>query len=129
MAGVSTSRTIPVQFVRAAIEGATARGVDLSPALSRAGITPTLLADDRARFSPTQVTTFVKAMWRQSEDEMFGMGRAPVPSGTFRLVCYALISAPDLRTVCDRLADFGPALPGLPRFHLAIGPETTRLET
>lgn len=123
-----TARTVPVQFVLAALDTAAARGLDLSTALDAAGITAARLADPRSRVSPEQVTGFVRQMWRLSEDEMFGLGRAPVPPGTFRLVCYALINSPDLRTVCDRIADFGPALPALPDFRLDIGAELTRLE-
>jgi hypothetical protein len=109
-----TSRTVAVTFVRAAIEAAAVRGIDLGPVAADAGIPPALIADDRGRCTPEQVTRFVRQMWRLSEDEMFGMGRAPVPNRTFRLVCYALINSADLRTVCDRLADFGPPLPALP---------------
>jgi len=123
-----TSRTVPVTFVRAAIEAAAARGIDLASVAAAAGIPDTLLADDRGRCTPEQVTTFVRQMWRLSEDEMFGMGRGPVPHGTFRLVCYALINAPDLSTVCRRLTEFGPALPALPGFAITIGERVTRLE-
>jgi hypothetical protein len=123
-----TSRTVPVAFVRAAIESAADRGIDLGPMAAEAGIPSALIADDRGRCTPEQVTRFVRQMWRLSEDEMFGMGRGPVPNGTFRLVCYALINSADLRTVCERLADFGPVLPALPRFTISLGAETTRLE-
>lgn len=123
-----TSRTVPVTFVRAAIEAAAARGIDLAPLATEAGIPDALLADDRGRCTPEQVTRFVRSMWRISEDEMFGMGRGPMPRGTFRLVCYALINSPDLRTVCQRLTEFGPALPALPGFSIQVGPQTTRLE-
>jgi AraC-like DNA-binding protein len=104
------------------------RGVDMNPALQAAGISAALLADDRARCTPEQVTALVRQLWRMSDDEFFGLGPMPVPRGTFRLICYALITSPDLLTVCKRLADFAPALPMLPRFTLTIGPETTRLE-
>ncbi|MEO6887309.1 MAG: AraC family transcriptional regulator [Jatrophihabitantaceae bacterium] len=123
-----TSRTIPIQFVRSAVAAAGGRGVDLGPVLTAAGISSTLLADDRSRCTPEQVATIVQQMWRLSGDEMFGLGRRPVPNGTFRLICYALISAPDLRTVCERLTDFWPALPGLPQFRIEIGPDSTRLQ-
>lgn len=123
-----TSRTIPVQFVRSAVAAAGGRGVDLGPVLAAAGISSALLADERGRCTPEQVTSLVQQMWRLSEDELFGMGRRPVPNGTFRLICYALISAPDLRAVCERVADFGPALPALPKFRIEIGPAITRLQ-
>jgi AraC-like DNA-binding protein len=123
-----TSRTIPVTFVQAAIEMAGARGVDVDPVLAKAGIPRALLADPRARCTPEQVTEFTQQLWRLSEDEMFGLGRAPVPQGTFRLVCYALINSPDLRTVTRRIGEFGPALPGMPRFTIDLGADVTRLE-
>ena len=117
-----------MRFVRAAVDGAAARGIDLRPILSRAAIPEALLADDRARCTPEQVSTFVREVWRLSEDELFGLGSVPVPRGTFRLVCYALINSPDLRTVYERLAEFGPALPALPPFESVVGPQVTRLQ-
>lgn len=122
-----TSRTVPVQFVRAAITTATERGIDLTPVLATAGIPRALLADPRARCTPEQVSTFVQEQWRLSEDELFGLGHAPVPNGTFRLICYALINSPDLRTVCERLADFAPVLPALPAIEIDVGTDVTRL--
>jgi len=123
-----TDRTIPVSYVRTAVEMGLSRGIDMNEPLARAGISAALLADDRARCTPEQVTVLVRDLWRLSNDEMFGLGAQPVPRGTFRLICYALITSPDVLTVCKRLADFAPALPMLPRFTLTIGPESTRLE-
>jgi AraC-like DNA-binding protein len=117
-----------VRFVRAAVDGAAERGIDLRPILGRAAIPEALLTDDRARCTPEQVTTFVREVWKLSADELFGLGSLPVPRGTFRLVCYALINSPDLRTVYERLAEFGPALPALPPFTSSVGPEVTRLQ-
>lgn len=123
-----TSRTVPVTFVRAAIEAAARRGADLAPVAADAGIPAPLLADARGRCTSRQVTEFVRGMWRLSEDELFGMGRGPVPNGTFRLLCYALISAPDLATVFTRLTEFGPALPALPGFAVTTTDRTTRVD-
>lgn len=114
----STPRTVPATFVRTALAAAAERGLDLGPVATACGIGPELLADPRARFTPEQVTAFLRGMWRLSEDEVFGLGRGPVPRGTFRLVCYAVISSPDLREVCRRLEQFGPVLPSAPRFSL-----------
>lgn len=123
-----TSRTVPVTFVQAAIEAAAGRGVDLVPVAAGAGIPANLLADGRGRCTPEQVTAFVRGMWRLSEDELFGMGRGPVPNGTFRLLCYALISAPDLGAVFTRLTEFGTALPALPAFGIETGAQTSRVD-
>ncbi|MEP7021801.1 MAG: AraC family transcriptional regulator ligand-binding domain-containing protein [Pseudonocardiales bacterium] len=117
-----------MRFVRAAVAGASRRGIDLRPILATAAIPDALLADDRARCTPEQVTMFVRELWKLSEDELFGLGPLPVPHGTFRLVCYALINSPDLRTVYARLAEFGPALPALPPFESNIGAQVTRVQ-
>jgi AraC-like DNA-binding protein len=117
-----------VRFVQAAVDGAAQRGIDLRPILARAAIPEALLADDRARCTPEQMTAFVREVWRLSEDELFGLGSRPVPRGTFRLICYALINSPDLRTVYDRLGEFSPALPALPPFRSTVGPDVTRLQ-
>src|ERR1700712_4764571 len=105
---VACVRTVPVGYVAAAVSAAVARGLDPAPVLAAAGISRTFLDDPRARFTPDQVAMFTRALWRLSDDEMFGLGRAPVPRGTFRLLGYALISSPDLRPVCDRIGDFSP---------------------
>ncbi len=123
-----TARTVPVTYIRAAMDAARARGLDLGPVLAAAGIPASLLDDDRARFTPDQVAAFVRGLWRLTDDEMLGLGRGPVPRGTFRLLSYALINSPDLRTVCKRITEFGPALPALPRYEITMGPEVTRLE-
>jgi AraC-like DNA-binding protein len=113
-------RTVPVGYVAAAVGAAEARGFDVTPVLATAGISRVLLGDPRARFTPEQVAVFTRALWRLSDDEMFGLGRAPVPRGTFRLVCYALINSPDLRTVYERMVEFGPVIAGVPSVSMAI---------
>ena len=115
-------------FIRTAVEAASARGFDLSEALAVSGIPRELLADERARCTPEQITRFVREVWKLSDDELFGLGRAPVPHGTFRLICYALISAPDLGAMLDRWAGFGPALASLPAFQVEVGEQVTRIE-
>ena len=114
-------RTVPVGYLAAAVSAAEARGVDARSLLRAAGIAPHLLDDPRARFTSDQVAAFTRDLWRRADDELFGLGVAPVPRGTFRLVGHALIHCPDLATVVHRFVGFGTALPGLPRFALAAG--------
>ena len=123
-----TTRTIPVGYVRSAISAARRRGLDPSDVLSAAGISAPLLDDPRARFTPEQVATLTRRLWQLSDDEMLGLGRAPVPRGSFRLVCYALINSPDLRTVCVRMAEFGPVLRGVPTVSVVEVGDAVRLE-
>jgi AraC-like DNA-binding protein len=120
-------RTVPVGYVAAAVSAAQASGLDPAAVLAEAGISRGLLENPRARFTPEQVARFTRALWRLSDDEMFGLGRAPVPRGTFRLVCYALISSADLRTVYARMVEFGPVIAGVPRMSISIENGQVRL--
>jgi AraC-like DNA-binding protein len=124
-----TSRTVSVAFVRAAVDSAGHRGIDVTPVLTGAGISPALLADDRARFTPAQITAFVRELGRLSDDELFGMGPGPVARGTFRFLCYALISAPDLAAVFTRLAEFGQVVPALPPLTITVAGDVARVES
>jgi len=123
-----TQRTIPARFLRAAASTATRRGVDLQDWLDQLDIDPELLFDDRARVTLEQATGVVQELWKLTGDELVGLGAQPAPRGTFRMVCLALLSAPDLRTVIERFADFSRVLPGMPRLHLEVGEDNTRLE-
>lgn len=78
------------------------------------------LEDPLTRLTPTQVTAFTQAVWQITGDELFGLGPAPVPRGTFRLVCLALIHSADLSAALVRMADILRALPSLPA--LTVGP-------
>ena len=124
---VAGVRTVPAGYVAAAVRAADSQGLDASPALAAGGIPRSLLDDPRARFTAEQTADFTRALWRLFDDEMFGLGRAPVPRGTFRLLSYAVIHAPDLRSVYQRLIGFGPALPGIPPFSMQLVDGRVRL--
>lgn len=125
---MSTSRTVPVRFLRAAVSTAELRGIDLAPWLERLDIDPRLLFDDRSRITPGQATRIIQLLWRRTDDELFGLGTERVPRGTFRLLCLAVLSAPDLGTVLSRWSDFSRVLPGLPDFDVSVGATTTRVK-
>lgn len=120
-----SARTIPADFVRRALELSDRGGADLKPALSAAGIGDVALADPLARLTPAQVTAFTQEVWRLTDDELFGLGQAPVPRGTFRLLCLALIHSPDLSAALYRLADLVRALPALPPLRITAGEHGT----
>lgn len=122
-----SARTIPADFVRRALELSAHGGADLRPALYAAHIDRNLLADPLARLTPAQVTAFTQEVWRITDDELFGLSCAPVPRGTFRLLCLALIHCSDLDAVLNRLADLGRALPGLPPLLINSSQNGTRL--
>lgn len=119
--------TIPADFLRRALHLAEAAGADLSSLLVASGIDVATLDDPRARLTPGQVTAFTQAAWQLTDDELFGIGAAPVPRGTFRLICLSLIHCPDLGSALERMADVTRALP-VPPLTLVTGDDSTRLE-
>lgn len=127
MSKLKTQRTIPVRFLRAATSTATLRGVDLGEWMDHLNIDPALLFDDRTRITLDQATKLVQELWRLTGDEMVGLGVEPAPRGTFRMICLAVISAPDLGTVLTRFSDFSRILPSMPTFTIEYGPTSTRI--
>jgi AraC-like DNA-binding protein len=121
-----TTRTVPVDFVRAAVATAACRGVDVEALLRSARVDPGLLARDRARVTVEQVTRITRELWRITDDELFGLGPGPVPRGSMRLVCFGLINCPDLRAAIARLTEYQRLLPGMPPMSLQAGPDSTR---
>lgn len=118
---------MPVRFLRAAASTAARRGIDLNAWMDALDIDPGLLVDDRSRITLEQATRLVQDLWRHTDDELLGLGRQPVPRGTFRMFGLAVLSSPDLTTVIDRLGDFSRVLPGFPTFRVEVGATTTRV--
>ncbi|RVW00755.1 AraC family transcriptional regulator [Rhodococcus xishaensis] len=119
--------TIPSDFLRRSLRLAEASGADLASTLVKSGIDVAALDDPRARLTPEQVTAVTQAAWQMTDDELFGLGAAPVPRGTFRLICLALIHRPDLGSALERMTDVTRALP-VPPLTLVHGDDSTRLE-
>lgn len=122
-----SGRTVPADFVRRAADLAAGAGLDMSASLTAAGISPEALAENAGRLTAAQLTRFTQATWRLTGDELFGLGGAPVPRGSFRVVCLTLIHRPDLGSVLQRLVEVVPVLPGLPPLQLESGARTTVL--
>lgn len=126
-AAINAQRTIPVRFLRAATNRATLRGVDLGEWMEHLNIDPALLFDDRTRITLEQATKLVQELWKLTGDEMVGLGVEPAPRGTFRMICLAVISSPDLGTALNRFAEFSRILPSTPTFTIDRGPNSTRV--
>jgi AraC-like DNA-binding protein len=125
-AGV-TGRTVAIQFVRAAMESAQLRGLDVERALREAGITQELIGQDATRVTSEQATRVVQALWDVTNDELVGVGPTPVPRGTFKMITLGLIHAPDLRTALRRLIEFAGIGTGFEAIEMTEVGGTTRL--
>ncbi len=109
-----SSRTVPIDLLQASIWFAQRRGWEVEDMLRQAGVSPALLIEGRSRVTEEQLTDFVQQLWRQTDDEMFGLGAHPLPRGSFRLLCYGLIGAKDLAGLLERFHGLVRAMPAIP---------------
>ncbi|MEV0246325.1 AraC family transcriptional regulator [Nocardia sp. NPDC050712] len=119
--------TLPIQRVQGLIEVATSKGWDITAALADAGVAPELLAQGGSRVTLEQAVRLVQWLWRETGDELLGLGLQPVPLGTFRLVCFGLLGAPTARAAAQRYANFQRSLPGVPPVSVRDVGEEVRL--
>jgi AraC-like DNA-binding protein len=96
------TRTIAIHYVRAALRGALRGGHDVSGVLASAGISPSLLDDDRARVTAEQYTRLIQALWDELDDELMGFGRKPSKRGTFQTMCLLAVHCTDLNAALRR---------------------------
>ncbi|TSD95987.1 AraC family transcriptional regulator [Skermania sp. ID1734] len=124
----SPGYTLPITRVQALLDVAARRGWDVASMMDEAGISLDLLAQGRARVTLEQITSLFNRLWRTTDDELLGFGLRPVPLGTFRLLCFGLISAPTLRAAIQRAKTFHRSLPGLPPLEIVEVGDEARLE-
>ncbi|QKW10114.1 AraC family transcriptional regulator [Streptomyces sp. NA04227] len=122
------SQTVPIHFVQRLLRYAEARGQDVRPLLRDAGIPPDVAGNPLARVTAAQMARATQALWELTDDELWGLGRAPVPRGTFRMVGTLLVHAADLRGVLSRFEHATNALPGVPSGRVLHGRPITRVE-
>lgn len=123
------TRWASAHHVRAALVGARRRGVDVAPLLARAGIEPETLADEHGRVTGAQFVALSKALWFALDDELLGLGSAPLRVGTFAMMAHAVTHcSPDLRTAVRRADRFYRLFPCSPRFALAERGGVARVE-
>jgi AraC-like DNA-binding protein len=104
-----------------------AHGWDIEAMMRDAGISPSLLAENRARVTASQIATLVQSLWSATDDELLGLGSAPMPRGTFRLLSYGMMSSPDAAIALERFGQFSRALPAVPPCAMSVDGELVRL--
>ena len=120
--------TIPSDFVSRAVQVGAEEGIDLQPALEAARISRAVLTHPHARLTPAQVSRFTQVVWQITDDELFGIAEAPVPRGTFRVMCLTLIHRPDLDHALQRMIEVNHVIRSLPQLSLTPGASTTFLD-
>jgi AraC-like DNA-binding protein len=123
----ATGYTVPIRRIQAFMGLGLRRGWDIEAMMSRAGISPMLLAENRARVTTGQVAELVQAVWSVTDDELLGLGAAPMPRGTFRLLTYGLLSSVDVATALQRFLRFSRPIPALPPASVTTHDGLTRM--
>lgn len=121
-----SDRTLPIHLVQATVAFALRQGWDVGAMLERVGFSPLLLAEGKSRVTETQLVRLMRELWDSTGDEMLGLGSAPLPRGSFRLLLYAVLGAEDLGTALERQQGFITAFPALP-VEVVRGDEETSI--
>jgi AraC-like DNA-binding protein len=124
---MSIGYTVPIRRVQAFVGLGLRRGWDIEAMMYSAGISPMLLAEERARVTTDQIGDLVQALWSATDDELLGLGGAPMPRGSFRLLSYGILSSPDVAAALDRFQQFSRALPAIPRAEITTTADEVRL--
>lgn len=124
----AVSFTIPVQRVASAASTFLRRGIDPREVLAQAGIAGELLHLEHARVTSEQLTKVLDQLWSRTGDELLGLGRAPVPLGSFRLLVHGTQSAPDLGRQLERFRRLQTSVPGFPELVVESDPATGRTQ-
>ncbi len=100
-----TKGTISIALVNEALNVALARGIFIDQIALRAGISPELLAYPKARISVSAYAQLWIEIAKCLNDEFFGMDSHPMRYGSYKLLCYLIISTHTtemaLRTILD----------------------------
>ncbi|MFJ4156214.1 AraC family transcriptional regulator [Pseudomonas sp. NPDC089752] len=98
--------TTSIGLVHEALKGAIQRGIDISSALQRAQIDPSLLSSPQARVTAESFSKLWIALADLLDDEFFGIDSHPMRRGTFKLMCQAALSCETLGQALRRILAF-----------------------
>ncbi|MEY8247254.1 MAG: AraC family transcriptional regulator [Bermanella sp.] len=83
--------TIASHYVRVAISGAVAQGLDGDALLAKAGIGKEILEEPKARVYPDKISKLMRILAFEMQDEFLGQDDKPSRIGTFRTLCQLII--------------------------------------
>lgn len=98
--------TIAIAFVHEALVCPRERAIDERPLLARAGIPAELLALPQARVSSVAYGLLWHGIAQAIDDEFFGLDSRRMKSGSFTLLCHALIHSDQLERALRRALRF-----------------------
>nr|WP_042183516.1 AraC family transcriptional regulator [Kibdelosporangium sp. MJ126-NF4]CEL15579.1 transcriptional regulator, AraC family [Kibdelosporangium sp. MJ126-NF4]CTQ98243.1 transcriptional regulator, AraC family [Kibdelosporangium sp. MJ126-NF4] len=112
------THSIPRSFVLAVSDMVLGSDIDVRRILLDAGVSPMDFLRGDVRISDDQAIRLYNAARAATGDDLLGFGVAPVPAGTFRLLCYAMSSVTTVHEAATRLFQFIRSIPGIPDFVL-----------
>jgi AraC-like DNA-binding protein len=103
---IAEKGTISVHFVRSVADAVRARGLNEQELLRDAGIAPELLGVARSRVSAHHYATLWRLVIRRLDDEFFGQDSRRMKTGSFALLCTAIVHCSNLRAALRRAGRF-----------------------
>jgi AraC-like DNA-binding protein len=103
---VAEPGTISICFVAAALERVRALDIDVAPLLGRVGLSASLLQVPQARVSVEQYGELWRLVALTLDDEFFGQDARRMKSGTFAMVCHAVLGCKSLGQALERSLRF-----------------------
>ena len=97
---------VPVFFLKEALSAVAGRGLDLARVLAEAEIPASLLTIDDGRMTAAQFGRFWNALARDLDDEFFCQDARGMPSGSYTLMCHAVLHAGTLERAIHRMLRF-----------------------
>lgn len=115
-------------FIDAPLAGIRNLGIDPALIWQKAGLDLALLNDPEATLSSSQYTRLMATMWRETDDELVGLGPVRSRYGTFAMMCKAIISCTSLEHALHRAQRFYALFEGGPNIRLIKDEQLTRIE-
>ena len=98
--------TIAICFVAAALQSVRARNLNADELLAKVGLSPSLLQAPQARVSAKLYGALWRAIALTLDDEFFGQDSRRMKSGSFAMLCHAVVACKSLRDALERSLRF-----------------------
>ena len=103
---VESKDSVSIHFVRAALAGLDARGIERAPLLREAGIPDSLLGHEQSRVAAERFGALWLGIAAALDDELFGLDRRRMKVGSFAMLARACARSEDLRAALRLAVQF-----------------------
>lgn len=118
--------TIHSHFVLPLLRNAESKGLAPQKVLNSVGLSSEIMLKPRVRFTPDQYSNILRVLWKELDDEFWGLSVRPVHFGTFALFCELAMKEGRIGAALEKQAEcFKLATEGI-RWELIDLGETTK---